>query len=142
MTQETQYPYLYEQHIEIVLKYNKNYGDYRICVCGDPYHRHFDSYENMEAIGCKYCDCRVFVEQNGEPTPPPEQLIEKVVAPTGWIDCSTGLVPPDLMVVIVEYSGEWPHRGRSGISDEYCYGGQWFNIPETAKIERWMYIPQ
>jgi len=55
-------PYLEETVIE--LKYNPNYGDDRICVCGHSYYRHFDSYENMDAIGCKYCyDCRNFVEK-------------------------------------------------------------------------------
>lgn len=27
----------------------------RTCVCGHPYHRHFDSYDNMYPCGCKYC---------------------------------------------------------------------------------------
>ena len=48
-------PYLIEH--EMVMKYNPDYGDGRICECGHPYHRHFDSYEDMEAIGCKYCGC-------------------------------------------------------------------------------------
>lgn len=37
--------------------YNPNYGDNRLCVCGHPYYRHFDTYEDMEACCCKYCDC-------------------------------------------------------------------------------------
>lgn len=28
--------------------------------CGHPYHRHFDSYENMAPVGCKYCNCSTF----------------------------------------------------------------------------------
>ena len=43
-------------------KYNPNYGDNRTCCCGHSYYRHFDSYEGMEPVGCKYCECRVFVE--------------------------------------------------------------------------------
>ncbi len=31
-----------------------------VCACGHPYHRHFDSYEDMRPVGCKYCDCREF----------------------------------------------------------------------------------
>lgn len=31
----------------------------RLCVCGHPYHRHFDSYDEMKPIGCKYCPCLV-----------------------------------------------------------------------------------
>lgn len=43
--------------------YNPNYGDDRICECGHPYYRHFDSWEDMEPIGCKYCPCGTFVEK-------------------------------------------------------------------------------
>lgn len=28
--------------------------------CGHPYHRHFDSYEDMAPVGCKYCSCSTF----------------------------------------------------------------------------------
>lgn len=43
-------------------KYNPNYGDDRICKCGHPYYRHFDSYDDEYYIGCKYCSCSNFVE--------------------------------------------------------------------------------
>lgn len=43
-------------------EYNPNYGDSRICLCGHEYHRHFDSYEDMYACGCKYCRCDNFLE--------------------------------------------------------------------------------
>lgn len=55
-------PYLYETITTIVAKYNPKYGNDRICECGHPYHRHFDSYEDMEPVGCKYCDCWTFKE--------------------------------------------------------------------------------
>jgi hypothetical protein len=45
--------------------YNPAYGDGRVCDCGHPYYRHFDSYENNEPVGCKYCPCWEF-------TPAPE----------------------------------------------------------------------
>jgi len=45
-----------------VREYNPKYGDERICKCGHNYERHFDTYENMSPIGCKYCQCRTFVE--------------------------------------------------------------------------------
>jgi hypothetical protein len=38
-------------------KYNPKYGDERICKCGHTYERHFDTYEEMANVGCKYCDC-------------------------------------------------------------------------------------
>ena len=40
---------------EDVPRYDKNYGDQRLCLCGCPYERHFDSYEDMAPVGCKYC---------------------------------------------------------------------------------------
>lgn len=55
-------PYLIEEKVVILRKYNPNYGDHRICKCGHTYYRHFDSYDNMEPIGCKYCDCWEFEE--------------------------------------------------------------------------------
>lgn len=32
------------------------------CVCGHSYYRHFDSHEEMDPVGCKYCgaDCEMF----------------------------------------------------------------------------------
>lgn len=32
------------------------------CLCGHSYYRHFDSWEDMEPIGCKYCECFNFKE--------------------------------------------------------------------------------
>lgn len=50
------------QHVKRYL-YNEAYGDERICKCGHVYHRHFDSYADMEPVGCKYCRCIHFVEE-------------------------------------------------------------------------------
>lgn len=47
-------------------KYDKNYGDNRLCVCGHPYYRHFDTYDDMSPVGCKYCECFVFVSAETE----------------------------------------------------------------------------
>jgi len=55
-------PYLLTERVVIDRAYNPNYGDDRKCKCGHPYYRHFDSYENMEPVGCKYCSCDEFVE--------------------------------------------------------------------------------
>ena len=54
-------PYLV---VDIIVNYgyNPDYGDDRVCECGHDYYRHFDSYENMDAVGCKYCKCREFKE--------------------------------------------------------------------------------
>lgn len=55
-------PYIEETVTTVYRRYNPNYGMDRNCVCGHPYYRHFDSYEDMAPVGCKYCDCRDFVE--------------------------------------------------------------------------------
>jgi hypothetical protein len=43
--------------------WNPDYDQDKECECGDPYHRHFDSYEKMYPIGCKYCECMEFKEK-------------------------------------------------------------------------------
>ena len=47
-------------------KYNSLYGDNRICTCGHSYVRHFDPFEDMDAVGCKYCICNQFTPMDGE----------------------------------------------------------------------------
>jgi hypothetical protein len=49
--------------VEEQRKYNPNFGDNKICKCGHRYYRHFDSYEEMYACGCKYCQCYDFKEK-------------------------------------------------------------------------------
>lgn len=56
-------PYIETTRVVVERKYNPNYGDGRICVCGHKYYRHFDTYDQMEACGCKYCQCVTFKEQ-------------------------------------------------------------------------------
>lgn len=57
-----QNPYLFKTIKVKKRMYNPDYGDDRLCICKHPYHRHFDSYENNTAVGCKYCDCFVFMQ--------------------------------------------------------------------------------
>ena len=45
------------------MPYDKTFGDDRVCACGHVYYRHFDTYDEMRPVGCKYCDCRIFAEQ-------------------------------------------------------------------------------
>ena len=40
--------------------YDGDYGDEKKCVCGHDYYRHFDSYDGMKDVGCKYCSCGSF----------------------------------------------------------------------------------
>jgi hypothetical protein len=49
--------------------YDKDFGDDKLCACSHPYRRHFDTYDEMRAVGCKYCQCSYFhgiVEGSGE----------------------------------------------------------------------------
>lgn len=57
-----------------------------------------------------------------------------------WISCEERM-PPDGTLVIVEYEGMWPDRGRGGITDRYTWDGEWFNVPKTVRITHWMPIP-
>lgn len=59
-------PYLKEEITTIVYKYNPDYGDDRECKCGHKYYRHFDTYDNMDPVGCKYCCCYEFEEAKDE----------------------------------------------------------------------------
>jgi hypothetical protein len=64
LTPQDDRPYITKMNpsIKVVHKYNPNYGDNKECICGHPYYRHFDTYEDMAPIGCKYCSCRTFVD--------------------------------------------------------------------------------
>jgi hypothetical protein len=43
--------------------YSPHVGDDKLCVCGHPYYRHFDTYDDMADVGCKYCECDTFSEK-------------------------------------------------------------------------------
>jgi hypothetical protein len=60
MSEET--PYLTVSRVVVDRIYNPKYGDDRICECGHTYYRHFDTYEKMADVGCKYCGCATFKE--------------------------------------------------------------------------------
>lgn len=42
--------------------YDAKIGDDKICECGHAYYRHFDTYDDMRPVGCKYCCCNKFTE--------------------------------------------------------------------------------
>lgn len=56
-------PYIIKKKIVLEASYNPKYGDDRTCECGHTYYRHFDTYEEMCPVGCKYCECAEFVEK-------------------------------------------------------------------------------
>lgn len=66
ITKNKELPYITEKITIQKKKYNPNYGDNRMCVCGHTYYRHFDPWEDMEAVGCKYCGCSEFIEAESE----------------------------------------------------------------------------
>ena len=45
--------------------YNPKFEN-NLCICGHPYYRHFDGYENNRMVGCKYCQCYDFQFSNPE----------------------------------------------------------------------------
>jgi len=55
--------YLLTHKMGYEIKYNPKYGNDRVCECGDPYYRHFDTYDDMYPCGCKYCGCGTFKEE-------------------------------------------------------------------------------
>jgi hypothetical protein len=44
----------------VLKEYNPDFGDGKICECGHTYYRHFDTYDGMAPVGCKYCGCDEF----------------------------------------------------------------------------------
>lgn len=61
-----------------VHSYNPNFGDEKECQCGHQYHRHFDSYEDMEPVGCKYCGCCEFVERTEQSDKLVDDILEEL----------------------------------------------------------------
>jgi hypothetical protein len=53
-------PYIERTVTTIVREHNPKYDQVALCTCGHTYERHFDTYENMAPIGCKYCPCGEF----------------------------------------------------------------------------------
>ena len=59
-------PYIISYEVTASLKYNPNFGDDKICECGHAYYRHFDTYDDMDNCGCKYCGCFDFTLAKSE----------------------------------------------------------------------------
>lgn len=57
-----------------------------------------------------------------------------------WI--TDGSYPRNSIYVIVEYSGMWPNKGASGITEIYSVNNFWMNLPNKVQIRRWMYFPK
>ena len=62
-TTGTEPPYFIKHIMVEERSFNPKYVLDRICRCGHPYYRHFDSYTvDYDSVGCKYCDCYTFEE--------------------------------------------------------------------------------
>lgn len=61
-TTGTEPPYFIEKVVTFEREFNPKYGIDRVCKCGHPYYRHFDTYDDFSSVGCKYCDCHTFEE--------------------------------------------------------------------------------
>jgi len=46
-------PYIIKEKVIKIRKYNPDYGNDRICQCGRPYCRHFDTYDNIQSSGAR-----------------------------------------------------------------------------------------
>ena len=46
------------------IPWDKDRDQDELCVCGHPYHRHFDSWDDNYPIGCKYCYRMTFVGED------------------------------------------------------------------------------
>lgn len=57
-----------------VLVYDPELADVP-CRCGHAHYRHFDSYDDMRPVGCKYCECQEWVGLDGQTS---RQLTEVV----------------------------------------------------------------
>lgn len=54
------------ESISNIVRYDPDFGDDKVCECGHAYYRHFDTYEDMEPVGCKYCGCYEFREKRDQ----------------------------------------------------------------------------
>jgi hypothetical protein len=52
--------YQQQQRLMFIINITQNLVTIKKCECGHDYHRHFDGYDNNEAVGCKYCGCNHF----------------------------------------------------------------------------------
>lgn len=102
----TQAGQAYLKTIEVVThkQFNPDYDGEARCKCGHHYYRHFDSYEEMEAVGCKYCPCYDF-----EPQELPEGFDVQGYTKDGNPFNSLGQTPAEFMdtQALAQQHDEW-----------------------------------
>ena len=112
-------PYLEITVTEIIKVYNPEYGDDRICQCGHKYYRHFDTYEEMSNVGCKYCGCSDFVEM----TPEKEEEIYNHIVESYNNAIENGydldnMAPIDVACDMMEFDGDLPVHDHRYIANQ------------------------
>lgn len=76
--------------VSAVLLYDPTFGDDILCECGHAYYRHFDTYDNMAPVGCKYCHNFVEGISHRPEQRPPESLDEDVIDWTKYASICSG----------------------------------------------------
>lgn len=111
-------PYIktFKSKLKVIEEYNPNYGDDKECICGHPYYRHFDTYENMSPIGCKYCHCYQFVDA-------------KTLNIQTKLECHSGTTYEEIW----EFLNQHPNK-RAKIHFEYKGFTPWGNDDEEVLI--------
>lgn len=111
--------------------YNPEYGDDERCRCGHSYYRHFDSYEDMYACGCKYCACDTFKEGGPQFT---EEIVELNIA----IQSLRGLLDTTLPTTRGNYfSLSCGSRVVNMWAENLRAANRLFKLEDTVKIRRY-----
>lgn len=119
--------YIVKYELDEIREYNPAYGNNRICKCGHTYYRHFDSYEQMDAIGCKYCGCYDFVEA---------EIIGSFTGEYRWL---SNFKPVKIVYDGIEYPSV-EHAYQSAKSDDMIWKSKCASLGYTpGKIKRESY---
>lgn len=130
-------PYLIEKEIVIIKRHNPNYNQDKLCECGHKYYRHFDTYEDMRNVGCKYCNCSEFKVSKIEI----DKLMKSIYYPNRYRWCEAGLCGcmgcvnrSDNLPITKE---EWREWVKNNPEDhdlcEQCYTAKLVRIKEKDK---------
>jgi len=87
MSDKKQEPYIARTVTTTEYSWNPDYPADDVCICSHPYYRHFDTYENMSPVGCKYCLCSEFkskiediLKENAMITPLQQSVLDYLIA--------------------------------------------------------------
>ena len=135
-------PYLVslrEEDIRLNYAYNKDYKGVQTCVCGHDYYRHFDTYENMSTVGCKYCPCFIFEAAEDD------REIEELIKDDSWLlpkleqaileDNLESIVSAELRALMM-----WGHKMWDSSKDErvwhHVLAHEWHMMKEMHGVKQ------